>query len=150
MKVTPLCKPVGMSSTQLVENFKNEHNLDQAVHAGALDPMAEGLVLVVEGVSDTHEIGELVDLDKEYEFTALLGVSTDSWDLLGLITQQNIKYKMENEEIIQDTLESYVGEVEIEIPIFSNMHSTKYVTVVFPFVPVTPITLSCLEGFPNN
>lgn len=52
-------------------------------YAGRLDPMAEGLLLVL--IDDENKKRrEYEHFDKEYEFEALVGINTDSYDLLGI------------------------------------------------------------------
>jgi len=55
-------------------------------YAGRLDPMAEGQMMII--VGDENNRRELfMGFDKEYEATFLVGVSTDTGDVLGLITK---------------------------------------------------------------
>jgi tRNA pseudouridine55 synthase len=54
-------------------------------YLGRLDPMAEGLLLVLAG--DTKEKNKYLELDKTYEFEVLWGFETDTYDILGLITK---------------------------------------------------------------
>ncbi len=54
-------------------------------YLGRLDPMAEGLLLVLAG--DTKDKDEFLKLDKTYEFEILWGFSTDTYDVLGLTTE---------------------------------------------------------------
>ncbi len=52
-------------------------------YLGRLDPMAEGLLLVLSG--NTKNKNKYLDLDKEYEFEALWGFESDTYDTLGLV-----------------------------------------------------------------
>jgi tRNA pseudouridine55 synthase len=54
-------------------------------YAGRLDPMAEGVLLVLVGDTNKRR-DEYLGLDKEYTFDVLFGFSTDTYDLLGLMT----------------------------------------------------------------
>lgn len=56
-------------------------------YAGRLDPMAEGEMIVMVGEENKNR-DNFLGLDKEYIATFLFGVSTDSGDVLGLITNQ--------------------------------------------------------------
>ncbi len=54
-------------------------------YAGRLDPMAEGLLLVLVG-EENKKRKEYEKLSKEYEFSFIPGITTDSYDLMGVIT----------------------------------------------------------------
>ncbi len=55
-------------------------------YAGRLDPMAEGLLLLLVD-DEVSKKDDYLALDKEYEFQVLFGFSTDSYDILGRITE---------------------------------------------------------------
>ncbi|HET8928538.1 MAG TPA: tRNA pseudouridine(55) synthase TruB [Microbacterium sp.] len=78
-------KPAGVTSHDVVARARRALGTRKIGHAGTLDPMATGLlVLGVEGA--TRLLTYLVGLDKTYEATIRLGVSTDSDDADGEIT----------------------------------------------------------------
>ena len=78
-------KPGGMTSHDVVARARKGLGTRKIGHAGTLDPMATGLlVLGVEGA--TRLLTFLVGLDKTYEATIRLGVSTDSDDADGVET----------------------------------------------------------------
>ncbi len=82
----------GETLAVLLERFRAENNLDASTkltYAGRLDPMAEGLVLVLAG-DDRFKKDTLLGLPKEYEVGVLFGIATDTLDPLGLITDTNI------------------------------------------------------------
>ncbi len=54
-------------------------------YAGRLDPMAEGVLLVMEG-DENKRRDTYLNFDKEYETEIVFGVSTDTFDLLGLVS----------------------------------------------------------------
>jgi len=77
-------KPRGMTSNQVVGRVKAATGVKKVGHAGTLDPMATGvLVLAVGGV--TRLIGYIQDQEKEYVATALFGVTTDTLDADGAV-----------------------------------------------------------------
>lgn len=85
-KTLCLIKPVGETPLQTILKFKSkntEYKSQTLSYAGRLDPMAEGLLLVLVGEENkkrkTYEA-----LEKTYIFSVLFGISTDSYDLLGL------------------------------------------------------------------
>ncbi|WP_243076818.1 tRNA pseudouridine(55) synthase TruB [Microbacterium sp. SS28] len=80
-------KPGGMTSHDVVARARRAFGTRKIGHAGTLDPMATGLlVLGVEGA--TRLLTFIVGLDKTYEATIRLGVTTDSDDADGQITDE--------------------------------------------------------------
>ena len=78
-------KPAGMTSHDVVSRARRALGTRRVGHAGTLDPMATGLlVLGVDGA--TRLLTYLVGLDKTYEATIRLGASTDTDDADGEIT----------------------------------------------------------------
>jgi tRNA pseudouridine55 synthase len=78
-------KPGGMTSHDVVSRARRAIGTRKVGHAGTLDPMATGLlVLGVEGA--TRLLTFIVGLDKTYEATIRLGVATDSDDADGQVT----------------------------------------------------------------
>jgi tRNA pseudouridine55 synthase len=92
-KVLNVYKPPGMTPLQAINVIKKqfpEYQSETLSYAGRLDPMAEGVLLILVGEANkkrhTYEA-----LKKTYEFEILFGIETDSYDLLGipkLITTQ--------------------------------------------------------------
>lgn len=90
-------------------------------YAGRLDPMAEGLLLVLVG-GENKERERYLGLDKEYEAEILLGIETDTYDILGIAASREQKAapkKIEWEEIAS-YLAGSIGEREMEYPPFSS------------------------------
>jgi tRNA pseudouridine55 synthase len=82
----PLYKPKGMTPLATVQAYAAERGLSPELklgYAGRLDPLAEGLVLALVGSANKLQ-ASLLALDKSYRFTAVFGLTTDSYDLLGL------------------------------------------------------------------
>lgn len=82
-----LYKELGETPLECIERFRVEHPEYKKVpmtYLGRLDPMAEGLLLVLAG--DTRDKKQYLDWDKTYEFEVLWGFGTDSYDILGLVT----------------------------------------------------------------
>ncbi|WP_295827371.1 tRNA pseudouridine(55) synthase TruB [uncultured Microbacterium sp.] len=78
-------KPGGITSHDVVSRARRALGTRKIGHAGTLDPMATGLlVLGVEGA--TRLLTYIVGADKTYEATILLGASTDSDDADGVET----------------------------------------------------------------
>lgn len=82
-----LYKKRGETPLECLNRFKQtqENTQDKWTYMGRLDPMAEGVLLVANG-EDVKRKEEFLGLDKDYEFSAIFGFRTDSYDVLGKIT----------------------------------------------------------------
>jgi len=91
-RIVTLYKPIGMTPLACIEKYRlqnPEYNDAKLGYAGRLDPMAEGLLLVLVGEENLKR-KEYELLSKTYEFEVLFGVETDSYDVLGIpSTSQN-------------------------------------------------------------
>lgn len=86
-------------------------------YAGRLDPMAEGVLLLLLG--DTcKEIVHYRDHDKTYIVEVLLGVTTDTGDLLGLVNE--VAGKKYDPNSLKKVLQLFLGTHEWEYPVFSS------------------------------
>jgi tRNA pseudouridine55 synthase len=86
-------------------------------HAGTLDPLASGLVIICTG-RETKKIDEFRDLDKEYVATIHLGATTPSFDLE---TETDKQYPTGHitEDMVRRALNGFIGEQMQVPPIFS-------------------------------
>jgi tRNA U55 pseudouridine synthase TruB len=81
-----LYKNLGETPNEAILRFKKdnpEYEGQSMTYAGRLDPMAEGLLLVLSGEELTKK-DEYLNLQKTYEFEMLWGFETDTLDLLGV------------------------------------------------------------------
>lgn len=101
MAVFCVSKKAGETLAELLVRFRKEKNLsseEPLTYAGRLDPLAEGLVIVL-SEKDRFEKEKYLALDKQYEVTVLFGVLTDTLDPLGVI--ETVKANFEPKEIIK-------------------------------------------------
>lgn len=80
-------KPKGLSPLQTINLLRKkmpEYKDETIGFAGRLDPLAHGVLLLMVGEETTREKDKYLNLPKEYEFEAVFGVSTDTYDALGL------------------------------------------------------------------
>jgi tRNA pseudouridine55 synthase len=85
--ILPVDKPGGMTSHDVVSRARRALGTRKVGHAGTLDPMATGLLLLGAGAA-TRLLTYLVGLDKTYTATIRLGVSTDTDDAEGAVTAE--------------------------------------------------------------
>jgi tRNA pseudouridine55 synthase len=117
-------KPLHWTSFQAVNKMKwalkSKLNLPKKFkigHAGTLDPLASGLLLVCTGKS-TKKITELQGQPKEYTGTFFIGATTPSYDLETEI-DQTFPSSHIDEALIHETVKQFLGEIDQKPPIFS-------------------------------
>jgi tRNA pseudouridine55 synthase len=117
-------KPLTWSSFQAVNKLKyllkRKFDLPKKFkigHAGTLDPLATGLLIICTG-KYTKKITEIQVQAKEYMGTIVLGATTPSYDLE---TEVNAHYPTEHltEELIFETTKKFIGEIDQKPPVFS-------------------------------
>ncbi|QEE49050.1 tRNA pseudouridine(55) synthase TruB [Flavobacterium alkalisoli] len=122
-KVLLIDKPLQWSSFQAVNKIKwalKKHMGLKKIkvgHAGTLDPLATGLLIVCTG-KFTKRIPELQGMEKEYTGTFYLGATTPSYDLE---TEVDATFPTDHitEELIQETTKQFMGEIDQKPPVFS-------------------------------
>jgi tRNA pseudouridine55 synthase len=117
-------KPLKWSSFQAVNKLKylliNKVGLPKKFkigHAGTLDPLATGLLLICTG-KFTKRISELQGQAKEYTGTFYIGATTPSYDLETEI-DQTFPTEHIDEALIHQTVKQFLGEIDQKPPIFS-------------------------------
>jgi tRNA pseudouridine55 synthase len=109
-------KPTGIGSNLFLSKLKRKYDVKKAGFSGTLDPFAKG-VLVIGFGSHTKLFRFLNKTPKKYRATLWLGAKSDSLD-----TEMVESVEVLDEflyEDIQDVLESLIGKLEYEPPIFS-------------------------------
>lgn len=117
-------KPLNWTSFQAVNKIKyaliNKVGLPKKFkigHAGTLDPLASGLLLICTG-KFTKIISELQGQAKEYTGTFYLGATTPSYDLETAI-DETFPISHLDEELILETVKQFLGEINQKPPIYS-------------------------------
>lgn len=107
-----LNKPQGMTPLEAIHQLRTtKPELKNQVmgYAGRLDPMAEGVLVILVGDENKNRT-HYERLPKKYEFELLLGISTDSYDGLGLVTQANslpANWEKQLRKIVQELPHSF-------------------------------------------
>jgi tRNA pseudouridine55 synthase len=116
-RVFVIDKAVGPSSFDIVAAMRRVTGLRRVGHAGTLDPLARGVLLVCTGVA-TRSVEHFMDLEKEYHFDIRLGVETATLDAEGPVVRETAV-----PDIAIDTLRevaaSFVGDYLLTPPVFS-------------------------------
>jgi tRNA pseudouridine55 synthase len=109
-------KPGGITSHDGVDAVRRALGTRKVGHAGTLDPMATGLLLVGVGRA-TRLLRFLGGLDKEYEGTGRLGEETDTLDAEGRIIRSAPVEVSESD--LRGAMDSLVGEIDQRPPAYS-------------------------------
>ena len=117
--ILPVYKPIG-ASTHLLAQKAGEIYQTKATHTGTLDPMANGVVIVLTG-QDRFRKSTIANWKKQYQFEILWGVTTDSHDLLGLTTAVDQQKYDQNQIAVQieSVLPKFTGIIQQQLPKFS-------------------------------
>lgn len=124
-QVVLIDKPLGWSSFQAVNAvrwaIRRKFDLKKIKvgHAGTLDPLATGLLLICTG-KFTKSIHELQGKPKEYTGKITLGATTPSYDLETAVDQE---YPTDHitEQQIRDATKGFIGIIEQQPPVFSAL-----------------------------
>jgi len=109
-------KPVGPSSFSAARTVCKALGVSKGGHAGTLDPMASGLLVVALG--RCTRLLEYLPLEpKEYEFTAAFGAATDTFDADGRVTARSGVIPTKRQ--LTDAMKFFLGEIEQTPPQYS-------------------------------
>lgn len=111
-------KPCGPSSFSVVAKVRKLSGVKRVGHAGTLDPLASGLLVLCVGRSYTKLASSLTACDKTYESLICLGVSTTTDDAEGKIVQECSTAAVTNQQVLQ-ALEKFRGLIVQTPPQFS-------------------------------
>jgi tRNA pseudouridine55 synthase len=109
-------KPSGITSHDAVDRVRRAVGVRKVGHAGTLDPMATGLLLMAVGRA-TRLLRFLADLTKSYEGTGVLGVETDTLDAEGTVLRTAPVDV--DERALRRAMAGLVGEIEQVPPAYS-------------------------------
>ena len=119
--ILPIDKPCGCSSYDVIRRLKYTFGFRKIGHAGTLDPLATGLLLIVLGKA-TKASQALMCGSKTYEGIIQLGVETTTYDREGEVTQTRPTDGI-TEESIRTVLQSFIGDQYQQPPVFSAKKS---------------------------
>lgn len=112
-RVLLIDKPLDWTSFDVVRKIRNTIRIKKVGHAGTLDPLATGLLIVCTG-KFTKKINEYMSQEKEYTGTITLGAVTPTYDL----ESEPVNHKSVDaitDEMIQRTTQQFTGEI-LQIP----------------------------------
>ena len=118
-RVILIDKPLQWTSFDVVKKIKYKLNLKKVGHAGTLDPLATGLLILCSG-KKTKQIEQIQIQEKEYEGIITLGQTTPSFDLETALSPSVSVDHLTDQQIIEAT-DQFTGHIEQVPPIFSAL-----------------------------
>lgn len=112
-------KPTGMTSHDVVDAVRRMAGQRKVGHAGTLDPMASGVLLICLGQA-TRVAEYLMAGQKRYRATIALGTATDTYDAMGRVTCSGGRTDFSRTEI-EAALTRFVGHIEQVPPMYSAL-----------------------------
>ncbi len=107
-------KPIGITSFDVIRRLRKELGVKKMGHAGTLDPLASGLMII--GINDgTKKMEQFLKLDKTYIAEILLGTKTTTGDLEGEVLELREIFDLE-EDYVREVVENFKGIFEIAVP----------------------------------
>lgn len=110
-------KPKGISSFDVIRILRRDLGIKKMGHAGTLDPLASGLMLIGIGAG-TKKLHNLTGLSKTYYVEILLGKKTNTGDMEGEVLEQKEVPLIEVGDVIL-VLKQLVGVLQLPVPAYS-------------------------------
>ncbi|MCZ6900749.1 MAG: tRNA pseudouridine(55) synthase TruB [Bacteroidetes bacterium] len=110
-------KPLNWTSFDVVKNIRNALRIKKIGHAGTLDPLATGLLILCTG-KKTKEVNIFQEMEKEYEGKMVIGKTTPSVDLETAIDQEYDISHIREEEIYE-VVNDFIGFIDQVPPVYS-------------------------------
>jgi len=116
-------KPIGYTTKDIVDYVREKYKIDKGEKVGTygkLDPLARGEMLFTVG-EDCKLLKEIHDLNKVYEFELVVGISTDTYEPMGIIREMNTDYDIKQTyDKLNEIINKLNGkELEQEFPVYS-------------------------------
>ncbi|MST04122.1 MAG: tRNA pseudouridine(55) synthase TruB [Candidatus Pacebacteria bacterium] len=111
-------KPKGPTSHDIVDKVRRVSREKVVGHAGTLDPLASGVLVIAVGKKYTKQLSTQVQKEKEYIGEIKLGEESETDDAEGLKTEIKFEKKPTSEEI-DFAIKKFIGEIDQTPPIYS-------------------------------
>jgi len=107
-------KPKGITSFDVIRRLRRELRVKKLGHAGTLDPLASGLMLI--GIGDgTKDLAEFIKLPKTYESEIVVGERTETGDAEGVVVEE-VPVCILEEETARRVLHDMRGMLALAVP----------------------------------
>jgi len=113
-------KPKGITSHDVISKIRKITDVKKVGHAGTLDPLATGLLIVGIGRESTKRLGNLIkNTKKKYVAEIFLGEERDTDDAEGKVVSKAKKFTAPDVNSIKEILKNFQGEIEQTPPKYS-------------------------------
>ncbi|HEX8932334.1 MAG TPA: hypothetical protein VF810_04215 [Patescibacteria group bacterium] len=125
-KLLNVYKPMGLTPLEMIILIRAKYpelKKEKIGFAGRLDPLAQGVLLLMVGSETTKQKDQFLNLPKMYEFETVFGMATDTYDALGMLQKPNILANIEKQSLktkIQEFIQSKLGKQIQSYPPFSS------------------------------
>jgi tRNA pseudouridine55 synthase len=119
-KVIKVYKKCGETPLECINTLKKDNESLRFLpmtYAGRLDPLAEGVLLILIG-DECVKKDEYLNLPKEYEVEVLFGFSTDTYDVMGKVTEK-VSTSID-QLMVKNILPQFVGRIKQKYPPYSS------------------------------
>lgn len=132
-------KESGITSHDVVDELRRITKIKKIGHAGTLDPMASGLLILAIGREKTRKLSQFLKLDKDYLAEIKLGAISSTFDKEGEIKPKKIK-EIPSKEKIKKVIQGFLGEIKQVPPIFSakKVHGKKLYELARKGIKIKP------------
>jgi len=116
-------KPQGFTSHDVVAFIRKRFNIKKVGHAGTLDPMATGLLIILVGQYTKHS-DQFLNCEKKYDATLVLGATSDTGDawgkiISGPIPSPGLASPGLGIGVIEEAFNKFLGPIEQAVPSYS-------------------------------
>lgn len=147
-------KPKGITSFDVIRILRRKLGIRKMGHAGTLDPLASGLMIIGVG-KGTKKLNEYLKLSKVYETEILLGKRTATGDLEGEVLASKIIKEIDIREV-KKILKGLAGKLSLPVPLYSAIklrgtplykHARKGHTVKLPIKEMEILSIKLKDHF---
>ncbi len=118
--IVPIFKPKGPTSFNIISQIKKVTGIKKVGHAGTLDPLASGVLVIGIGRDSTRKLFQELEKEKEYEVLIKLGETSETDDEEGEKRIWEVDQIPKKSEV-EKALERFIGEIWQMPPIYSSV-----------------------------
>lgn len=115
--IIPIYKPKGPTSFNVISQVKKATGIKKVGHAGTLDPLASGVLVIGIGRNSTRKLFQELEKEKEYEVLIKLGETSTTDDEEG----EKTVWEVPQVPRVSRALEKFIGEIWQMPPIYSSV-----------------------------
>lgn len=118
--IVPIFKPKGPTSFNIISQVKKVTGIKKVGHAGTLDPLASGVLVIGIGRDSTRKLFQELEKEKEYEVEIKLGESSETDDEEGEKTVWKVP-RVPQVPQVSRALKKFIGEIWQMPPVYSSV-----------------------------